>query len=268
MEELSLWDPVEFNVGARALWRLGRLSVWVQRYEQAWHVLRTYAGDGDAESREFALSLQADKPDSTDWKHYLVKDGRWALPLPAMMDRPVIVRPDRELILPPGQRARFFIALPLWFALRAGTARVAGNQAPLFEVPIVPIANAWFGDPIAGELCYYVDARLYQDAEELPGSPVHAVCPLWIHNDSEKELSFDRFCLHTEFLGIYRGRSRLWTNEVSILFKGAAQATQVQPSKSAPDLDGPASLVREPRQAVENWYFKRSFDLLKHFTGF
>lgn len=267
MEDMSVWNPVELSAGDCVQWRLENLSVWAQRYEQSLHALRRYDAGEAGQGPAYGFRARADKPDSVDWKHYLVKEGGWAIPVPAMMDRPVIVRPDRELIIPPGERARFFIGLPLWFALRVGTSPDAKNQLPLFEVPIVPPANAWFGDPVAGELCYYADVRLFQDAGEQPLSPGRAVCPLWIHNESDKELSFDRFCLHTEFLGIYRGPARLWTNEVSILFKGASQATQVQPSKAAPELDGAATLVREPRHAAENWYFKRSFDLLKNFTG-
>ena len=268
MEDYSIWKPVEIGVGTCASWNLGRLRLWAERYEQEWHLLPIY-DDGEEDAvTGFAVCGKAEKPSSEDRKHYLLKDGPWATPLPVMLDRPVIVRPDRALVLLPGEKARFFISLPVWFRLLIGKAAGAESNRKLQEFPIVPMANAWFGDPVSGELCYFIAARLYLDFEQIPFSSVHAVCPLWISNESDKDLSFDRICLHTEFLSIYRGMSRFWTNEVNVTFKGSDQETRLQPSKSAPTLDGESKLVTGSRQLLEHLYFKKTFGLLKQFTGF
>jgi hypothetical protein len=266
MDHMSIWEPVEIPVGRCVSWRLGKLSVWVERYEKEWHVLPVYAEEAGAVP-EFIVRNKADKPVSSDWRHFLLREGSWVSPSPAMPDRPVILRPDRVLVLLPGEKAQFFVSLPV--ALRLSVGRTAGGRKKrLCEHPIMPLANAWFGDPVSGELCYFAAARLYHEYDQVPRSPFHAVCPLKISNESERELQFDRICLHTEFLGVYRGPDRYWTNEVSVLFRGPEQVTQILPSKSAPFFEGAAKLVTEPRQAVENWYFKRTFDLLKYFTGF
>lgn len=267
MEGLSIWSPVEIEIGQCASWNGGTLSLWMERYPQEWHVLPVYDENAAAEP-EFALRDRERKPSSSDWRHYLLKDGGRAVPLPAMMDRPLVIRPDRGLIMLPGEHSRFFISLPVWVRLLIGEKTADRPLKRLCEFPVQPSANAWFGDPVSGELCYFTAARLFPDFESIPLSPVHAVCPLWISNESDKELSFDRICLRTELLGIYRGHQRLWTNAVSVTFKGTEQDTLVQPSKNAPMHDAAAQLITEPRTTNENRYFKRTFNLLKSFTGF
>jgi hypothetical protein len=268
MENFSIWNPAEIGIDTCASWNLGRLRLWAERYEQEWHILPSYRDEEEASAPGFAVCGKADKPISDDWRHYLLRDGPWATPVPVMMDRPVILRPDRALVLLPGERARFFISLPVWFRLLVGKTAAAESNRQLQEFPIAPMANAWFGDPVSGKLCYFLAARLYPDFGQIPFSSVHAVCPLWISNESDRELSFDRICLHTEFLSIYRGESRLWTNEVSVVFRGPDHETRLQPSKLAPAHDGKTALVAGSRQLVEHWYFKKTFDLLKQFTGF
>jgi len=268
MDEFSIWDPVNVGVGQCVLWRLGALALWAERYEQEWHVLPRYDGNPGQAKASFSVRKRTEKPASTDWRHYLLRENEYAIPRPAMMDRAIVVRPDRVLILLPGERALFFISLPLWFRLNVQKSRDAGTPRKLFEFPVQPMANAWFGDPVSGDLCYFLATRLYPDFEQIPVSPVHAVCPLWISNESEKELSFDRICIHTDFLAVYRGQNRLWTNEINVLFKGTDHNTQIQPAKTAPKFDGLAYPVAEARQQIENWYVKRTFDLLKTFTGF
>jgi hypothetical protein len=130
------------------------------------------------------------------------------------------------------------------------------------------MANAWFGDPVSGELCYFLAARLYPEFLPIPPSPLTAICPLRIRNESSGDLPFERICLHTEFLGIYHSASRLWTHAVDVVFRGIDQATLIQPAKSPPSFDGKLMLLSGPRQAMESSYFRKTFNLLKSFTGF
>jgi hypothetical protein len=269
MDALAIWNSVDIEAGRCVSWRLGRLSLWIERYEQAWHVLSRYEDAPAHAEPAFSCDDRAGKPLSSEWKHYLVKAGNRASPVPAMMDRPLIVRPDRSLTLLPGEGALLFISIPVWFRMLVGDFAGApeGGRA-LFEYPAIPMASAWFGDPISGELCYFSESRLYPEFETIPFSAYHAVCPLRVSNESDKELEFDRICIHTEFLGIYRGAERLWTNEVTVVFKGPEHPTQMQLSKEAPNISGESRLLSGPRQAHESRYFKRTFDRLKYFTGF
>ncbi len=268
MNDFSIWDPIEFTTERCATWTLECLSLWIEHYEHEWHVLPMYNKAGLYPESRLTMKEKDEKPQSSDWVHYIIHDGNWILPVPAMMDRPVVVRPDRQLVLIPGERANFFLSLPLSFRLMVSLGSKTKTLRKLAEFPICTMKNTWFGDPVSGELCYFNNARLFADFNQIPVSSIQAVCPIMISNESERELSFDRICLHTEFLGIYRSPSRFWTNEVRVVFKGTEQETQIQPSKNAPLMEGPMNLVTDPRQPIENWHLKRTFNLLKQFSGF
>jgi hypothetical protein len=277
MEGLSIWKPVEISAGQCVSWDCGELSVWVERYEHEWHVLTEYKKSAESETAApiAAFREKVEKPVSQNWKHFLLKEGGWAIPVPAMLDRPVVIRPDRTLVLLPGEAAQFFVALPVWFRLLVGKAVPAklvsasgGGPRTLFEQPITAMSNAWFGDPVSGELCYYLEARLYPEHPPIPRTPFLAICPLRIRNESEGNLPFERICLHTEFLGVYHSAERLWTHAVDVVFRGPDQATLLQPSKSPPTFDGKLTPLSGPRQAMENSYFRKTFNILKSFTGF
>lgn len=244
------------------------MCLWIEHYEHEWHLLPAYTGAEFPSEPVFSTRARNEKPESADWVHYIIHDGNRITPVPAMPDRPVVVRPDRTLVIIPGERANFFLSLPLAFRLMVSGGSNVAVQRKLAEFPSYSMENAWFGDPVSGELCYFQSTRLYSDFRQIPVSAIHAICPLVISNESERELSFDRICLHTEFLGIYRSPAQFWTNEVRVVFKGSEQETQIHPSKQAPASEGPMTLVTEPRQAIDNWHFKKTFNFLKQFGGF
>jgi len=268
MNTFSIWNPVEFGTETCGTWTVGNLCLWTEYYEHEWHLLSTYDEADALAEPSFSIRSKEEKPKSAEWVHYIIHDGNRILPVPAMLDRPVVVKPDRRLVLVPGERAKFYLPLPLTFCLMVGHAKKTESLKKLAEYQTCSMKNAWFGDPVSGELCYFDNTRLFSDFRQIPVSPIQAICPITIANDSERELSFDRICLHTEFLGIYRGPERFWTNEVRVLFKGTEQETQIHPSKQAPSTEGPMSLVTGPRQPIENWHFRKTFDLLKQFGGF
>jgi len=268
MNVFSIWDTVDFSTAHCAAWTMGNLCLWIEHYEHEWHLLPVYTDEELSPEPAFSLRNKHDKPQSAEWVHYILHGGNQIVPVPAMMDRPIVVRPDRRLVVIPGEQAKFYVSLPLSFRLTVGTAIKPAAARKLAEFNAYNLENAWFGDPVSGELCYFKSIRLFSDSTQIPVSALHAVCPIMISNESERELSFDRICLHTEFLGIYRSPVRFWTNEVSVVFKGPDQETRIHPSKQAPSMDGPMSLVTEPRQPIENWHFKKTFNFLKQFGGF
>ncbi len=258
---------MEAAKGSCVRWNIGALRLHAERYEQEWHILPVYE-EKESEESSFAVLERQDKPQSSDWRHYLMSAGDWLHPAPLMMDKPVVIRPDRTLVLSPGERTHFFIALPVWIRLKAASSESDANGKKLFECPLVQMQNTWFGDPVSGEQCYFAESRLYLDFAQLPFSAARAICPLWISNESDKELPFDRICVHTDMLGIYRGETRLWTNEVSVVFKGNDQTTQIQTSRSAPAFERTDATLAEPQQTGDAWHIKRTFSLLKSYTGF
>jgi hypothetical protein len=272
-EKLSLWNPYPLESGICVHFSLGDLDVWVERYDIEWHVHTAYRNRPvSLRTVEPDFTIQTipkeQKPVTTEWKHYLVRNAPCLYPTPAIPDRPLVVKPDRLLVILPGETAQFFIFFPLWLRFMVGPIGRKVSPRLLFEIPIFRMKSTWFGDPVSGELCYATETRLFTDFNALPEHPLFAICPLRIRNDSTIELPFDKICLHTEVLSLYGGESRIWTNASEVIFKGADQETVVEPSKQPPSFEPRVRLLASPRQVSDTWYFKRTFSLLKIITGF
>jgi hypothetical protein len=258
---MAIWDAVQIAQGQCALWRFPQRSIWVERVESEWHVLSL--PEHGAEARA-SLMPRAQKPESSQWRHYLHDESGALQPSPVLPDRPLVVRPDRSLTLLPGQSTLFYIELPVWFMLSTAGQRAAR----IFEEPLGSLTRTWFGDPVTGELCWGLATRLHHRLDSAQPRSWLSVCPLAIENDSETDLVFEKICLHVENLNLFRGPERLWTNSLNAVFKGPEQATQIEIVHGPPSYEQGVDLVQPARQPATGLNIRRTFGMLKYFTDF
>lgn len=259
----AVWDSIEITLRQCVAWRFPARSIWVERMESEWHVLSlAEGGRGVAVRREPVARAQ--KPESSQWRHYLHKDTGPVQPIPVLPDKPLVVRPDRALTLLPGQNALFFLEIPVWFRL----CTTVPKRLRIFEEAIVVLTKTWFGDPITGELCYGLATRLHQGIDSVGPTAYRAVCPLAIANDSDTDLEFEKICLHVENLSVFRGSRRLWTNRLNVEFRGSEQATQIEIDRDAPDFEKGLVPFSQARQTAVGWNIRRTFGMLKSFADF
>jgi len=258
---IAVWDQVEVPQKKCASWRFPLRSIWVERIESEWHVLSQPERLSPAEARS-NLVPRAQKPASSQWRHYLHRETGPVQPSPVLPDRPLVVRPDRSLTMLPGQSTIFFLELPVWFRLSTTGYR----PARLFEEPLSVLTRTWFGDPVTGDLCWGLATRLHHAMASIEPSAASAVCPLTIENDSDTDLAFEKVCLHVENLSLFRGPKRLWANSLHAVFKGPEQATQIEIAREPPEFEEGLVPISEARQQVAGWSFRRTFGMLKSFA--
>jgi hypothetical protein len=262
-EGMGIWDEIEIGQRKCAVWRFPFRSLYVERVDIEWHVLSLPESSKGTEVSRL-LILRSQKPLSSAWRHYLAHESSLVMPVPVLPDRPVVIRPDRPLTILPGEKAQFFLEIPVWFRLTT----LDENRKRIFEEPLAILSNTWFGDPLNGDLCYSLDIRLHQSIQSV-GSNVHsAVCPLHLTNDSASDLPLEKVCLHVENLSVFKGETRLWTNGMNVIFKGAEQATQIQITPSVPLFEENLVLAADARLPAEGWNIKKTFSMLKYFTEF
>jgi hypothetical protein len=260
---ISVWEPIEIPQEKCVAWRFPRRGIWVERVESEWHVCSLAEGEGGGEAHA-SFVPRTRKPATTQWRHYLHREGGTVRPSPVLPDRPVVVRPDRPLTLLPGQSTVFFLQLPVWFRLSTTGQR----PARIFEEPLWTLTRTWFGDPVNGELCWGLATRLHHALESVATAPDIAVCPLMIENASEIDLAFEKICLHVENLSLFRGERFLWTNSLHAVFTGPDQSTQIEIARTPPGFEEGMALVTEARQPAAGWNIRRTFGMLKTFTEF
>ena len=260
-EGMGIWDELEISQRKCAVWHFPFRSLYVERVDFEWHVL-SVPDDHAGRQATRTLIERADKPISSAWRHYLDHDAPRVIPVPALPDRALVVRPDRALTILPGESAQFFLEIPVWFRLTSAT----GSRKRIFEEPLTILSNTWFGDPLNGELCYSMDIRLHQNIQTVSSCAFTAVCPLHLTNDSSSDLPFEKVCLHVENLSVFKNPQRLWTNGMNVIFKGPEQATQIQITGGVPGFEEDLIQASGARQPAEGWNIKKTFSMLKYFT--
>ena len=135
------WEPRPMKAGANLHWGIGPLDIWARRETDEVHVA---VGRGRTAVRgEGSWSGNVDDAEpgeGAEWTRWVVGDAPRDIWLcPAMPDRPVVVRPEHPVRLPPKQHATFFVSIPVWVQVTVSNGRVI-----LCEEPTVVLSNIWF----------------------------------------------------------------------------------------------------------------------------
>ena len=252
----KVWGQIDVAPNAYSTLRFGRLVIHVKRVNDEWRFAHTY------EEENAEPSDQA--PHDEDWIRLISSSDETLELQPALPDRPLVIRPDAPVSIFPGRFARFYVELPLWYRFAAVTKQKRIN---VIEIPSRILSNTWFGDPASGDLCYSLDAPLRRGSEQLSEPDTTASCSLVVRNDSEEKLDFERICVHVENLSIFEYDEHLWTNELSVLFKGVEQISQISIKDKPPGGLSPAKKITTPREVPNNSILRRSFIFFRQITG-
>jgi hypothetical protein len=262
-----IWEPRQLSGDGWYHARIGPLDLWVRRSQEDWYV---------ADERERAREPEESPPDplhparttaSVDrltWNRWVAGEEAARVRLvPCLPDHAVVIRPRYPLNVPRGKEVLFFVGIPVWARVLVGE----GEPLALTELPTVVLSKTWFGDPITGELCYSLKTKVLRQIDLLENHAHLAVCPVLIRNQSFADLDFQRICIRVEYLSLYRGQTRLWTNQVEVQFHGEELNSTIITGRGAPDFERTAEKLCEARLAPQRSLLKKSFSFLKALSG-
>lgn len=176
---------------------------------------------------------------------------------PCLPDRPVIVEPEIRIHIAPRARSVVYVSLPLWVRLVAGAAHDV-----VAELPTRRPADTWWGDSTQGELAYAHTTKARRRLWE-GGAPVDSVaCRLELLNHSEDSLPVTKVAVRAPQLGVYRGDTGLWANEVRVTFTDDAEGSQIEILKAPPKEAGQVDLASPPRVPVAGRWRALTFSRL------
>jgi hypothetical protein len=264
MADTELWQPHRIEQGQCIEAQVGPLQLWLRRKGDEVHIAsERRTGSENLLKITVPKLLDAQEPDDLDWGRWVYEKCNEVVLTPVTPDRPVVVRPEVPVRIPPGQQALFFVRIPLWIRISVGD----GEKIQLCEKASVKLSNIWFGDPMSGELCYSLRSRARRNISDSQVEPHRAVCPVTICNTAISQVEIERFCLHVAHLSVYLGVSRLWTNGVQINFKGEDEISLLEYSKNPPAYEAIEKVLSEPRTPVKKSLLKRSIGNLGLFSG-
>lgn len=234
---------------------VGPLEVAARRVADEWHALTCLNPEAeDAEPGPApAWTPAGDPPDTEEVRRWLVGDPAPLAILPAMPDRPLVVRPAASLSLLPGSAGSFRVAIPCW--ARFGLVRGDGVTT-LEETPTVVLSDTWYGTPFDGLLCYAMRTTARRQMEDLLPRRHRAVCAVEVRNRGTEPVLLERLCIHAEHLAVYAGRSRLWTTAVTCTLRSGDEPALVDFAAGPPPHDGVAALVTPARKPQRSGFLR------------
>ncbi|MCH8475997.1 MAG: DUF432 domain-containing protein [Opitutales bacterium] len=225
-------DPREIPEGKTGLFSLGPLQIRVRRQNHDWLTLAKRDPEADHPS-SFILSDETSSHDDT-WTRYAFREEEEGVSLiPAFPDRSLVVRPKSPLQLPPKNKVTFYVSIPLWVRLQFGEK----TPVTVENLPTVILSNTWFGLPTEGELCYALKTSAVRDLSLAQKGDHRAICPLTVKNESEEVFPITKLSLPTNYLGLYQGTTRWWTNPMEILHLGPNRPGTLRPLNTPPSYE-------------------------------
>lgn len=202
---IDIFKTYEIPSGSSGHLRIGPLSLWMANFPDEWQIRWSHSGDPihdgvqDLEIRaletEFFESQLLrfgfnDKSDQLDIS-------------PRLSDRSIVVRPDKPLMVPGGEKVDFVLSTPLWLSIAD-----ARRGCFLTEIPSHRPSDTWFGEsPVEGELCYLTRTSARLRLEDLPVRHHRAVTMISINNRHQQPLLVDRVKIPMRNLSLYRSDS-------------------------------------------------------------
>lgn len=203
--------PIEREKPRR--WRLGPLSLWVERLSHEWRVAYAYGPDPYATTFEVAAPSGPPPDDATVERFGSSSPGHSVALRPALADRPIVTRPAEPFALLPGESVEVFVSSPVWVVVTLGARSV-----PALEVPSQRPTDTWFGPSTReGELCYATRTTCRLERDELPVRPHRATTPVTLRNRAATVLRVDRISMPVEHLSLHADAgARLFTEPITL----------------------------------------------------
>lgn len=185
--------------------------------------------------------------------------------LPALPDRPLVLKPKTNLSILPGTRYKFYVYLPVTFQLYAGMVK---PTARVFEHAFTDLSSTWFGETHDGELSYALYSSFDTEISPDKMGNDYVICPLEVFNSSKEVLDIKRLAVRGIHLDIYSNGELLISNKVKIKYLGLDVLSNVEFSKSATATIPNLKQIASARVPEDKTILRRSFQLIRHITQF
>ncbi|TVQ21564.1 MAG: hypothetical protein EA383_16840 [Spirochaetaceae bacterium] len=293
----SSWGPHKFEIGEEQYFSFGRLGVYIRRTVTTWQYalqpLPEPCSETDTETTEEnedpgTEELTADLA----WATYICgSSDDFVTILPAVPDRPLVVRAQQQINIAPGATYTFFTAVPLWVQAWVGKP----GKRLLFDVPTSGFSNTWFGGAMTGRLCYTSPEQVVRHAHDVhPESAVPtAYCPVEVRNNAHTPLSFSKLAVFADLLRIYEvtdvqapagGSNRkrrmaqkkvhipvsigdFWTSDALAVYT-TEEELSISVTDRPPYVPFQLSLVNRPRGADADTIIRRGLILLRKISNY
>ena len=252
------WGDYEVGVKQTLRWQIGPKTLWITRGDKEWRVTTT-EGQDPLDNR-LSIAEEAEEPvgDDVDARRFALRGESCTIRLvPALPDRPLIVKAARPFFVPTMEEVTLFVSAPLWLRVYAGE-----GSTELVDVALTQPSDTWFGpNTMSGELCYASRSSARLNVENLPLRPHRSISALHIRNSAKSILKLEKLKVPVQHLGLFASEEgHLWTDALKFEREDDTEDAKVF-------LDNrPTQIVKEIRIAPPRIRMSKGF-LLDAFGG-
>ena len=256
--QFDLWEPVEIPAGKHLHYQLGSLSL---RVESNPAELRLHSTRLDRPIDGCSSGIEDSIPSDvgTIERFACHDDTPRVKATPVLPDRSVVVRPEHQLTVLPGEQALFFVGIPVWVRFEL----IRAKPVMLKTFPSVIRSGTWYGDQFSGESCYLEKGPAQRSLENLTLRDWQIVCPITIHNRAKTGLDIVRVCIQVSHLGVFQGRQHLWTQPVGIINREGSSPLSATYDQKPSEWEPILKTLSEPRDPVQKSLLGRGLSSLR-----
>ncbi len=257
-----IWKKYSLENEIVYYWHLGAVEFYIKKNNKEWQI--AYKHNASVNNLT-ELAREVPEPVDVKWNTFIGDRQSPLILMPALPDRPVVVKPDNIFKLLPDKIFQLFIHMPVWIQLYLGAPH---SDNLICEIPSAELSGTWFGDSDSGVLSYSLPKGYIKNSVLPSMAENEIICPLRITNSSSSQLDFQRLCIHVESLNIYSQGKTLMANETKVRFKGENFISDIYYTDQAPANIENLKLIADPRIPGKANVLKKSFHFFKSLTEY
>jgi hypothetical protein len=252
------WGTFELPEGEARRWRVGPVTLWIQRLRGEWRVLHEHADDPLATPLEVATPVDPGEVPDGPPERFVDAEAHGLRLLPATADRAVVTRPHSPFHVLPERDVTLYVSSPLWMRLES---EPSGDV--LCEFPIHRPSDTWIGPSTReGEVGYATVTRCRLELADVPQRPHRAVTRVQIRNRSSSPLHLLRLSVPVPVLALFSGPQGLWTEAIRLTRDAdEGDLADLEVAEHPPESEANEP-VAEPRQPRDTRALVRAFSAL------
>lgn len=258
MKPQSFWKKYTLKINQTLLFKAGYSEVLLKHSLNGWIVKANTFSQAAAEMTVEELN---DLTDDQNVLHFYASDSNELFVVPALPDKAVVFRNNKNIKVSAGQSARLFFRIPLNMQFYFGQVK---EENRITEVPLQRLSDTWFGEIDEGEPAYSIGSNYDKSISDVEANAWEAIASVEIINNTFGVLDIQRLILRVEEFNLYKKGDQILTSHVAIEFKGQEQAESVALSVRDDFHGEKPELIAKSRLSDTKKLLRRSFFFIKN----
>lgn len=254
----NFWKKYEFAEPQTLLFKAGFAEVLVKHLTNGW-LIKSHVPDQP--NTDLQVVEVDGFEDDSDAFHFQTGKSDTLILVPALPNKAVVFRNNKVIKISAGESADLYFRIPLSMQIYFQEVK---EENLLFELPLQRLSDTWFGEADNGEPAFSIGSNYDKDFSEIKAMPWEAVAPVEIINNTTGVFDLQRLILRVEDFSLLLKGKQVFTNHLSIEFKGPEHAGSVNLTvKSEIHGQKPVQLAK-PRSAGGRNLLRKSFYFIKN----